>query len=497
MEREQRAWLKIRWPRASSTVIGVIAALFAFALFALYDFNKSPLPSDWASSPRYLFTSLSTGAMFLQMSVINLLLQPSLHSLGHCWSTVTAVLGPNAPIIACIAGISTAGWSVGLLEEDRGGKAAVTLVLCATAVGGVAALLTQQSGIAASPVAFCAMGALLYTRRDMGVGLGEQLYLSGPAAHLLLAGLSLTAGLSYGLSYLLTIWASWFVGAWLANRWGDEVSILPHSIDLPIRADGLVGRVLELAAPKSAWSLTLRRTFIRGKEASALAAHDAVARARSEAAARFDAWKDSGTVAQEPALGSPAALNCEGCGAPTKPTDLFCPACGMRTARRVVLRPRSTRGDRRATKTLCGIAAYFALVGFLGSLYSSATVEETLETGSQYAAHEEVVLETGEVVLAGEWREELEREPYLVLIVYGAVAALFLVLGLWARWSPFAALCVGAGIFASMVVLAIVGAPELWHQGLLLRVVIAVALVRGIQQARTELRSTVQTARAY
>jgi hypothetical protein len=146
---------------------------------------------------------------------------------------------------------------------------------------------------------------------------------------------------------------------------------------------------------------------------------------------------------------------------------------------------------------LCGIAAYFALVGFLGSLYSSATVEETLETGSQYAAHEEVVLETGEVVLAGEWREELEREPYLVLIVYGAVAALFLVLGLWARWSPFAALCVGAGIFASMVVLAIVGAPELWHQGLLLRVVIAVALVRGIQQARSELRSTVQTARAY
>lgn len=488
----RRDWLKIRWPRASRTVIGVMIALFAFALFALYDSSRGALGTNWGFSATALLESWSGGAMHLQLSVINLLIRPGSFSLGIFWSSFKAVLGPSWPTITCVVGIATAGWSLGLIEEDRGSRSALTLVVSAALVGGVAAMLTQQSGIAASPVAFCALGALLYTRRHIGVGLGHGIYVSGPAAHLALAGLSLVLGLAFGVSYLLTVWASWFTGARLARGWGDEVSIHPILIDTPISADGIVVRSVRRAAPDGAWLRAARTTLIRGREAGALAARSGIARARTEASARMGGWKESKAAERESAPGTGAGLCCADCGAPTSVTDLFCGACGARTLRRAVLQRRSAGRDWRATKTLLGMAAYFVLSGLVGFWVSNVQIEETLKTGEQYAAHDEIVLENGDTVVVAEWREELELEPYLVIVVYAAIAALFLLLGLWARWSPFAALCVGAGLYASIVVLEIIGEPESWYRGIYLRVVIVVALVRAIQHARSELRQTVQ-----
>ncbi len=492
MDHKSRQHLTVRWPRPSPTVISVVVALFAFALYAHYDALLGARHSPWAFSWAPMFEAWSAGAARLQISVINLLLRPGWLSLDFFWRDLVKALGPSRPAVDCVVGIAAASWSTGLLEEDRGSKAAVSVVICATALGGTAALLLQHAGVAASPIAFGAIGTLLYTRRRIGVGVGPGLYVSGPMAHLIVVGISMVLGLAHGLSYLLTIWTAWFAGAWLAGRWGDEVSILTQLVETPVPVDGRVARAIALLAPQSEWSVAVRTAFIRARDTSTYAVRSAVARARGEAIARFDLWKETLDAEESTDGKSQDGLHCGHCGVATVPTDLFCAACGARTARTAVLRRRSHRKDRRATATLYGIAAYFVLAGFAGFWVSSEQSEEILQTGAKYSVDEEVVLDSGEIVNVGEWREQLEREPYLVVMVYAVIVGLFLALGFWARWSPFAASIVGAGLFASIMVLDVVVEPEAWHQGLYLRIVVAVALAVAIRDARSDLRHTVQ-----
>lgn len=491
MDRKSRPYLTLRWSRPSPTVIGVVAGLFAFAVYAHYDARLGAAHSPWAFSWAEMVEAWSMGLLKLLLSVPQLILRPSWHNLDLLWRSLVGALGPSRLIIECVFGIAVAGWSLGLVEEDRGRKAAMTLVICATAAGGVAAYVLRNAGVAASPVAFGAVGALLYTRRRIGVGVGDRLYVSGPMAHLIVFGFSVLLGLAHGLGYLFTMWAAWCIGAWLARLWGDEVSILTQSVETPVPADGLLARVIALLAPQSAWSVAVQTAFVRARDASSYAVQSAAARVRGKAIARFDAWKETLDAQEAAAETSHDRLHCGKCGAATVPTDLFCAACGARTARTAVLRRRLHRKDRRAAATLVGVAAYFALAGVAGFWVSTEQSKEILQTGAEYAADEEVELDSGEVMVAGEWREKVEHEPYLVVMVYGIIVGLFLALALWARWSPFAALVVGTGLFASLVVLEIVLAPEAWHHGLYLRIVIAVSLGVAIRTARSELRHTV------
>jgi hypothetical protein len=89
----------------------------------------------------------------------------------------------------------------------------------------------------------------------------------------------------------------------------------------------------------------------------------------------------------------------------------------------------------------------------------------------------------GRSYTVGELRKQLEWAPWGVLIVNLIIAAIMLVLSLWARRAPLPAVLVAAATYAVVIVGSAIMDPTTLAQGWILKLIIIAFLYRGIKAA--------------
>jgi hypothetical protein len=175
-------------------------------------------------------------------------------------------------------------------------------------------------------------------------------------------------------------------------------------------------------------------------------------------------------------------IKCASCGTVAKPYDRFCASCGkaMPTAQDYS----NQKHVKSATSAITVLAVLFLVAGIALFFVTKGQAEPTLaklqglDPGSMYPTPIE-----GRTYTVGELRKQLVWEPWGTLIVNLIVAAIMLVLSLWARRSPLPAVLIATATYAVVQVAAAITDPATIGQGLLMKVIIIAFLVKGIKAA--------------
>ncbi len=165
------------------------------------------------------------------------------------------------------------------------------------------------------------------------------------------------------------------------------------------------------------------------------------------------------------------STTCPHCGESTPDSGMFCESCGKALPMSTPSRPKivtgaaTTSGGRRFVKK--------SLEQEMKKAFTALMVVAVLQT------------------LAGPILLFLQKEmnpnmqeipPFAYGIVFG-IAIAFWILAFWARKSPLPAAIVGLVLFVSLHVLDAVADPTKIAQGILMKIIIVVMLVRAIQAA--------------
>jgi predicted nucleic acid-binding Zn ribbon protein len=173
---------------------------------------------------------------------------------------------------------------------------------------------------------------------------------------------------------------------------------------------------------------------------------------------------------------------CAGCGTAVKPNDKFCSACGheMPPAEHYVHK----RYVKEATGAITLLAVLFAISGplmyYLTQLQSQPLMEKLAGMDPDDTYPEKI---GGDIYTVSSLKAQLEWEPWSALIVNLILAAIMAGLALWGRRAPLPAVLIAAATYAVVIVLNAIIEPMSLAQGILMKVLIIVFLVRGIKAA--------------
>lgn len=177
----------------------------------------------------------------------------------------------------------------------------------------------------------------------------------------------------------------------------------------------------------------------------------------------------------------PKDLRCPACSAEVQLLDEYCGKCGhsLGTPARFLHR-QSVKG---ATTAIYFLAVVFAVAGIFMYYAMGDTVQAAYQNLAQF--EDDVVLEPidGVSYTAGELRSQIRWEHRGVLVVNFILAALMLVLAWWSKRRALAAILVATAIFVVVHVAAAIMDPATLAQGIIIKAIIIVALVKGIKGA--------------
>ncbi|MEZ5988254.1 MAG: hypothetical protein R3F30_03875 [Planctomycetota bacterium] len=242
------------------------------------------------------------------------------------------------------------------------------------------------------------------------------------------------------------------------------------------------------AGPEGGW--TLQRLHD-------LAAMEAAGGAAAAATAASD--EDEGIDVAELDELEPVATDdgsCPACGAEVEQGKSFCAACGAKVGEGAATPRRSSQARRhaerisgerdkhirRTARWLIAIAVFFVVGGIGQGILGQKQADKALARFANDPPDEVYYLEDEEITV-GELRDRVQLEVTLIYVVNFFLAAAMLGLYFWARGSPLPAFMTALGLYLAVIVLNAIVEPDSLYKGILIKVLIILALVKGIQAA--------------
>ena len=173
-------------------------------------------------------------------------------------------------------------------------------------------------------------------------------------------------------------------------------------------------------------------------------------------------------------------IKCPACATVAKPYDRFCAKCGqaMPTGEQY----QAKKHVKHATGAIKILAVLFLIFGILMYFVTKGQADASLaklqgaEAGATYELQ-------GKTYTTQELRDALEWEPKSVLIVNLVLAAIMAVLAWWGRRAPLAAVLLATATYAVVIVANAIADPTTIGQGIIVKIIIIVFLVKGIKAA--------------
>ena len=159
------------------------------------------------------------------------------------------------------------------------------------------------------------------------------------------------------------------------------------------------------------------------------------------------------------------SIACPHCTAANPPDARFCESCGKALPASVAAQPRIVEDSQVASTTA-------------GKALQAATLEKHSRRASSVLLVVAILQALfGAFVLPPRM---FETHPVVFATVFG-IAAIFFGLFLWARRNPLPAAIVGLVLFVSLHLLEAVVRPESLRQGLIVKLIIIIVLVKAVQ----------------
>lgn len=175
-------------------------------------------------------------------------------------------------------------------------------------------------------------------------------------------------------------------------------------------------------------------------------------------------------------------IKCSGCGAVAKSHDRFCGSCGktMPTADVHV----NNKRVKEATRAIVWMAVLFLISGvvmFVVTKSQSVDALAKLEGLDPQSMFPTPI--NGETYTVAALRDQIRWEYWGILIVNLILAAVMVALAIWGRRAPLAAILIAAATYAVVIVTNAIIDPVTIGQGLLVKIIIIVLLIKGIKAA--------------
>jgi RNA polymerase subunit RPABC4/transcription elongation factor Spt4 len=204
-----------------------------------------------------------------------------------------------------------------------------------------------------------------------------------------------------------------------------------------------------------------------------------------------------------------ATETCPHCQAAVTPDEKFCAACGRALVRGIsgtlivsdppasamppppVLSYENAAKIGKARKWLFAIALLTMLTGVIFYFIQKADVEKQIDEARIQVAGipPDVLDERFKAATGMTWQEAIDHDRglvYMLLAVNLALGALYLVLWWWAKTKPLPAAVIALLLFITTHVINAVMQPASIYQGILVKILFTLALVRAITAAKEE-----------
>ena len=189
------------------------------------------------------------------------------------------------------------------------------------------------------------------------------------------------------------------------------------------------------------------------------------------------------------------SVPCGTCGKPVRTGDEFCEACGGAVspeAKRALKSASEEEGwglamhnkkVRDAQGAIGGLSILFVLSGGLFFFLTRSKANEALSKFSTLSDSARLQTVVQGASTAGELRAVLEREPWQVLGLNLFLALVMLGLWMWSKRAVLPAVITALVIYVAVQVTNLIVDPASIVQGVLVKIVVIGALVRGVSSA--------------
>ncbi len=189
------------------------------------------------------------------------------------------------------------------------------------------------------------------------------------------------------------------------------------------------------------------------------------------------------------------SVPCGACGRAVRGGDEFCEGCGAKVTDelKAALRARleashsgfaaHTKQLKNAQVTIAGVSILFVLSAVVMFFVTQAQADKALANLSGASDAAPLAESVAGVATVGELRVLLEREPWQVLGLNLFLAAVMCGLWIWSKRAVVPAIITALGIYVAVIVASGLYDPTTLVQGIFLKIIVIVALVRGVQSA--------------
>ena len=190
------------------------------------------------------------------------------------------------------------------------------------------------------------------------------------------------------------------------------------------------------------------------------------------------------------------SVPCDKCSKPIRLGDDFCEACGEKVdgTLKDALRQRLEGSDseaaeaakhiKSARQAIVALAVLFVLGGVVMFVMAQSTAEKALHNLDGLDA--DMVFPQaidGVTYKVGELREMIEAEPYQILVLNLFLAAVMAGLWVWAKRAVLPAVVTALAVYVAVQVGNVVMDPKTIVQGIFVKVIAIIVLVRGVRSA--------------
>lgn len=173
---------------------------------------------------------------------------------------------------------------------------------------------------------------------------------------------------------------------------------------------------------------------------------------------------------------------CEGCKSEGKMNDTFCRSCGTEFPKAEVIEKQMK--VKEATKTIQTLAVMFSLFGIILFFMNKGMYDASLAKLAAYQSTDTFPTPiNGVTYVVSDLYTKIQVEKYSILALNIFLALIMLGLSFWAKKAPLPALLVATAIYVAIQVLNAVVAPETIAQGIIVKIIVIVMLVKGIKSA--------------
>jgi uncharacterized membrane protein len=189
------------------------------------------------------------------------------------------------------------------------------------------------------------------------------------------------------------------------------------------------------------------------------------------------------------------SVPCGTCGKAIRGGDEFCEGCGAKVSPslKTALRDRleashSGYADYKkkmlsAQGTIGALAVLFVIGGVVFFFITRSQVDAALVQLASVSDVQPLNEVVGSATTVGELRATLERQPYQVLGLNLLLALVMAGLWMWSKRTLLPAIIAALGIYVAVQVASALYDPATLAQGVILKVLVIVALVKGVQSA--------------